>query len=259
MAVGFFAKVAVRTAKSDPASSGSNRRNPKPMPPFSWPSSTAVPGFSTSSMPEHSTSAQVTHQNAPSFFKTFYLFRFQISINQCCDCVGFSTGIFKSLLYEACGRIVNPTFGSVGLLSSGNWVQCQAAVDAVLAGLPIVENNEPVPYLNPVPPVNSCDIRHVSKDTSLGKTRNRFKRSRSKVQLGSITEAAAEWGRVNPLEFGQCSSGGGGERSMQSVETVEAPWEMNRGKPDPVGNGDEEEVGLELTLGFGFGKLKGKA
>ncbi|KAL6190309.1 hypothetical protein ACLB2K_036707 [Fragaria x ananassa] len=88
-------------------------------------------------------------------------------------------GIFKSLLYEACGRIVNPTFGSVGLLSSGNWVQCQAAVDAVLAGLPIVENNEPVPYLNPVPPVNSCDIRHVSKDTSLGKTRNRFKRSRS--------------------------------------------------------------------------------
>ncbi|KAL6187954.1 hypothetical protein ACLB2K_039349 [Fragaria x ananassa] len=168
-------------------------------------------------------------------------------------------GIFKSLLYEACGRIVNPTFGSVGLLSSGNWAQCQAAVEAVLAGLPIVENNEPVPYLNPVPPVNSCDIRHVSKDTSLGKTRNRFKRSRSKVQLGSIMEAAAEWGRVNPLEFGQCSSGGGGERSMQSVETVEAPWEKNRGKPDPVGNGDEEEVGLELTLGFGFGKLKGKA
>ncbi|KAL6186587.1 hypothetical protein ACLB2K_042707 [Fragaria x ananassa] len=168
-------------------------------------------------------------------------------------------GIFKSLLYEACGRIVNPTFGSVGLLSSGNWAQCQAAVDSVLAGLPIVENNEPVPYLNPVPPVNSCDIRHVSKDTSLGKTRNRFKRSRSKVQLGSITEATAEWGLVNPLEFGQCSSGGGGERSMQSVETVEAPWEMNRGKPDPVGNGDEEEVGLELTLGFGFGKLKGKA
>ncbi|XP_061995186.1 LOB domain-containing protein 42-like [Rosa rugosa] len=172
-------------------------------------------------------------------------------------------GIFKSLLYEACGRIVNPTFGSVGLLSSGNWAQCQVAVDAVLAGSPIVETNAPVPHRNPnpvqVPPANSCDIRHVSKDTSLGKTRNRFKRSmtRPKIQLGSINEAAAGWGLVNPHELGQSSSGGGGERSMHSVETVEAPWMMNRGEPDPVGN-DDEEVGLELTLGLGFGKLNGK-
>ncbi|CAN8238860.1 unnamed protein product [Cochlearia groenlandica] len=37
--------------------------------------------------------------------------------------------IFRSLLYEACGRIVNPVDGSLGLLLSRNWAQCQAAVE----------------------------------------------------------------------------------------------------------------------------------
>lgn len=119
----------------------------------------------------------------------------------------------------------------MGLLSSGNWAQCQAAVDAVLAGSPIVEINAAAqqPNPNPGPPFQSCDIRHVY----FGKTRNRFKRSMTgpKIQLGSITEPAA----------GPSSSQGG-----QSVETVEAPWVMNRGDPDPVGNID----GLELTLGL---------
>lgn len=45
--------------------------------------------------------------------------------------------IFRSLLYEACGRIVNPTYGSVGLLWSGNWHICQAAVESVLKGYPL--------------------------------------------------------------------------------------------------------------------------
>ncbi|GLU15925.1 hypothetical protein SLE2022_323770 [Rubroshorea leprosula] len=40
----------------------------------------------------------------------------------------------QSLLFEACGRTVNPVNGAVGLLSSGNWHVCQAAVDTVLAG-----------------------------------------------------------------------------------------------------------------------------
>ncbi|XP_020088069.1 LOW QUALITY PROTEIN: LOB domain-containing protein 41-like [Ananas comosus] len=37
-------------------------------------------------------------------------------------------GIFRSLLYEACGRILNPIYGSVGLLWSGSWQLCQEAV-----------------------------------------------------------------------------------------------------------------------------------
>ncbi|XP_020210760.1 LOB domain-containing protein 38 [Cajanus cajan] len=42
--------------------------------------------------------------------------------------------LFQSLLFEACGRIINPVNGAVGLLCTGNWHMCQAAVDTVLAG-----------------------------------------------------------------------------------------------------------------------------
>ncbi|KAM0936745.1 putative transcription factor AS2-LOB family [Dioscorea sansibarensis] len=42
--------------------------------------------------------------------------------------------LFQSLLYEACGRTVNPVSGAVGLLWSGNWHLCQAAVETVLRG-----------------------------------------------------------------------------------------------------------------------------
>ncbi|URD87212.1 hypothetical protein MUK42_27907 [Musa troglodytarum] len=41
---------------------------------------------------------------------------------------------FRSLLYEACGRTINPVNGATGLLWTGNWHLCQAAVDAVLGG-----------------------------------------------------------------------------------------------------------------------------
>ncbi|GBG69847.1 hypothetical protein CBR_g4676 [Chara braunii] len=42
--------------------------------------------------------------------------------------------LFQSLLYEACGRSINPVYGSLGLLMSGHWSLCQAAVDRVLQG-----------------------------------------------------------------------------------------------------------------------------
>jgi len=42
--------------------------------------------------------------------------------------------IFRSLLYEACGRILNPVYGSLGLVWSGNWAECQAGVDSILRG-----------------------------------------------------------------------------------------------------------------------------
>ncbi|KAK1315839.1 LOB domain-containing protein 38 [Acorus calamus] len=43
-------------------------------------------------------------------------------------------GLFQSLLFEACGRTVNPVNGAVGLLWTGNWHVCQAAVQTVLRG-----------------------------------------------------------------------------------------------------------------------------
>ncbi|KAL7082599.1 hypothetical protein ACP275_14G109700 [Erythranthe tilingii] len=42
--------------------------------------------------------------------------------------------LFQSLLFEACGRTVNPVNGAVGLLSTGNWHVCQSAVQTVLRG-----------------------------------------------------------------------------------------------------------------------------
>ncbi|KAJ7559548.1 hypothetical protein O6H91_04G090500 [Diphasiastrum complanatum] len=44
------------------------------------------------------------------------------------------TSLFISLLYEACGRVVNPVHGAIGLLWSGDWQACQAAVEAVFKG-----------------------------------------------------------------------------------------------------------------------------
>lgn len=44
------------------------------------------------------------------------------------------SGLFQSLLFEACGRTVNPVFGAVGLLWTGNWHVCQSAVETVLRG-----------------------------------------------------------------------------------------------------------------------------
>ncbi|KAJ8638325.1 hypothetical protein MRB53_012592 [Persea americana] len=42
--------------------------------------------------------------------------------------------LFRSLLYEACGRTVNPVHGAVGLLWTGDWHVCQTAVETVLRG-----------------------------------------------------------------------------------------------------------------------------
>ncbi|KAL6620821.1 hypothetical protein ACP70R_035960 [Stipagrostis hirtigluma subsp. patula] len=73
--------------------------------------------------------------------------------------------VFRSLLYEACGRIVNPIYGSVGLLWSGNWHLCQAAVEAVLKGAPIVRISDEAAAAAPTPAHlhKAYDIRHVSK------------------------------------------------------------------------------------------------
>lgn len=42
--------------------------------------------------------------------------------------------LFQSLLFEAAGRTVNPVNGAAGLLWTGNWQVCQAAVETVLRG-----------------------------------------------------------------------------------------------------------------------------
>ncbi|XP_072991403.1 LOB domain-containing protein 41-like [Typha latifolia] len=156
--------------------------------------------------------------------------------------------IFRSLLYEACGRIVNPIYGSAGLLWAGSWQMCQAAVESVLKGAPIVQ----IPYEAAAsassPPLKACDIRHVSKDQTgihkVTKTRNRFKRTARKP--------------TPRADSGEPESTGSENESLFSVDTVEAAGShVSQAEPSPPRSeeGDdeeeeEEEVGLELTLGF---------
>ncbi|XP_068637726.1 LOB domain-containing protein 41-like [Aristolochia californica] len=186
--------------------------------------------------------------------------------------------IFRSLLYEACGRIVNPIYGSVGLLWSGSWQLCQSAVEAVLKGAPIMQIPSEA-AVAPTPPLKAYDIRHVSKENNPAgqelhkvKTRNRFKRSpaKPKTKLDSAAEAEnPESAAVCNLRWRRCYPNGGFERaashdsslsqqsepngesretdSMFSVETVEASLVSRLADPAV---GEDGEVELELTLGF---------
>ncbi|CAA6671383.1 unnamed protein product [Spirodela intermedia] len=63
--------------------------------------------------------------------------------------------------------MVNPIYGSIGLLWTGSWQLCQAAVEAVLKGRPIMQIPADSPAGAPIPPLQkafSSNIRHVSKE-----------------------------------------------------------------------------------------------
>ncbi|KAL3654410.1 hypothetical protein CASFOL_004091 [Castilleja foliolosa] len=150
--------------------------------------------------------------------------------------------IFRSLLYEACGRIIHPVHGSVGLMSSGNWPQCQAAVEAVLnGGSPQFSghNNESV--------------------VTLGRARARIRSKRScrsevnSVVTGLTSEPEAKftisgWDYENDdQELNRAAS-----HDSFSVETVE-PASVNRDWEPVWGikpESEPSEIELELTLGL---------
>ncbi|KAJ7971216.1 LOB domain-containing protein [Quillaja saponaria] len=113
--------------------------------------------------------------------------------------------IFRSLLYEACGRIVNPIYGSVGLLWSGSWQLCHDAVEAVLKGEPLTPITSEAAASGHGPPLKAYDIRHVSKDensaasngTKRVKTRSRFKKTVVKPKANKGTEFGSGSGSVD--------------------------------------------------------------
>lgn len=173
---------------------------------------------------------------------------------------------FSSLLYEACGRIVNPVYGSVGMLWSGNWAQCQSAVDAVLKGLPIISipsSDVPAPHL--ISSLITYDIRHVSRDQNSPELNKVKSRTRCKRSIGTRPNSLAEpTGRLNQGELGfepvreswLGHVGNGDSRikdedSIFAAETVEdSLW--SRVEPDQVskfnGQSDDSDLSLELTL-----------
>lgn len=105
-------------------------------------------------------------------------------------------GIFRSLLYEACGRIVNPIYGSVGLLWSGNWQLCQNAVEAVLKGAPITSITSDAAETHNGPPLKPYDIRHVIKNENAAAASNDLRRLRVRPKF---KRSAAKAGRVRQV------------------------------------------------------------
>ncbi|KAF5791400.1 putative transcription factor AS2-LOB family [Helianthus annuus] len=172
--------------------------------------------------------------------------------------------IFRSLLYEACGRIVNPIYGSVGLLWSGSWQLCQNAVEAILQGHPITQIASDTAETNNGPPFKAYDIRHISKDeNSAGsnelhrvRTRGRFKRSggkgkASRVWIGSREEESGQNENVNELSSHESALSHQSEVAQgESHEVVEESLETSPMKKPA--ESEAEVVGkieLELTLG----------
>ncbi|ESQ28417.1 hypothetical protein EUTSA_v10019494mg [Eutrema salsugineum] len=173
--------------------------------------------------------------------------------------------IFRSLLYEACGRIVNPVDGSVGLMWSGNWAQCQAAVESVLNGLPITHT--PLPSASAshqiIPPHRTYDIRHVVKDPTTGGDSSeslslapRVNGNKTKTQTGRFKRIA----ETVSYQTGECShdawqlgsSGATHGYGQLALENVESPREAPLNQSSNLGFDDQvdtNEVGLELRLG----------
>ncbi|KAI3695604.1 hypothetical protein L1987_78602 [Smallanthus sonchifolius] len=78
--------------------------------------------------------------------------------------------LFQSLLFEACGRTVNPVNGAVGLLWTGNWHVCQSAVETVLRGGTIHVMPELRPINSSLDDVDASETktsRSASRETKL--------------------------------------------------------------------------------------------
>lgn len=82
--------------------------------------------------------------------------------------------LFQSLLYEACGRTVNPVNGAVGLLWTGNWQLCQAAVDTVLRGGLLR------PMTDKTPPIDSEDASVADSSVHISRLKDLMVNSRPK-------------------------------------------------------------------------------
>ncbi|KAL3527051.1 hypothetical protein ACH5RR_011707 [Cinchona calisaya] len=196
--------------------------------------------------------------------------------------------IFRSLLYEACGRIVNPIYGSVGLLWSGNWQLCQNAVEAVLKGAPITQIESEAAETNNGPPLKAYDIRHVNKseksdgsgDLHRVRTRCRFKRSavKPKVVVGNVwvssrdqddsgheeanrsTSHESSLSHQSEAEAEAAARNVEGEsrdiESLASEETAEVEvlerFQHNESAVEKDERAEDGEIELELELTLGF-------
>lgn len=143
----------------------------------------------------------------------------------------FYSALFQSLLFEACGRTVNPVNGAVGLLWTGNWNACQSAVETVLGGgalLPISRSPAKESEGN-IDLFGSQDHLHFSRGQNNGQELTTARQDLSAMNTKSASGTATRPAEVSKFasEFAQLRTGSaqrmrGIEREQMCMETT---WE----------------------------------
>jgi len=183
--------------------------------------------------------------------------------------------IFRSLLYEACGRMLNPIHGSVGLLWSGNWAVCQKGVENILRGsFPAVARDSSASHVVPMeamafrelhrPVKTRGKVKGLSYSKSRRKVRERAPVSshmdsscKSHDEWGDITNAlqkAAENGKFNEKHIEKKSTFLSGQEVDEFIAADQAQMKYCHDLGNLKTSQTEVEspcnsVGLELTLG----------
>ncbi|KAK4712103.1 hypothetical protein R3W88_006616 [Solanum pinnatisectum] len=96
--------------------------------------------------------------------------------------------LFQSLLYEAAGRTVNPVNGAVGLLWTGNWHVCQAAVETVLRGGALRPISEFLGASVEIDEVSDCTDVFKLQDPSLNMRPKMQKRRRFSEETSMLAD-----------------------------------------------------------------------
>ncbi|KAE8701177.1 LOB domain-containing protein 38 [Hibiscus syriacus] len=113
--------------------------------------------------------------------------------------------LFQSLLFEACGRTVNPVNGAVGLLWTDNWHVCQSAVETVLRGGTLRAMPELMASTPRSDKTSEATITYMSKlqETATNLNSNcRFSCSRSKASPKRIR--VEEISKFQPSDLDLC-------------------------------------------------------
>lgn len=163
--------------------------------------------------------------------------------------------MFSSLLYDACGRMLDPIFGSVGLVGSGNWEVCQAGVESILRGN---SASHVVPMEAMAGDLHRVKTKDRFKNVSRAKPRRKQRKSallnnhivsRSKSDgwcyVTNSLQGAAENGKSNTEQERNEFVTADQAEMMYSHDLI---WNLETSHPEAEAPFDA--VKLELTLGY---------
>ncbi|KAM3262511.1 hypothetical protein ACQJBY_052936 [Aegilops geniculata] len=193
--------------------------------------------------------------------------------------------LFRSLLYEACGRVANPVYGATGLFTTGQWEACQDAVQAVFEGrrIPVpsgavrhpgfvaafdVRRHVPRPNVVPAPAQAPGPLgvsragrtmfkRAPSSSTDKPKSPSGAKRGEHDGDLDRVPSHGESAGSHDHVEddgvaVAVAAKQVMGESGDAEAEAASHVSQAEQNPPVPqLAREDDDEIGLELTLGFG--------